>query len=51
MVERMKDQSDENRFADWTSLMFDQAILAEGGQLEDPARFVSRLNDLMFGIA
>ena len=50
MVERMKDQSDENRFADWTSLLFDQAILAEGGQLEDPARFVSRLNELMFGM-
>lgn len=51
MVDRMKDQIDEDRFADWTSLLFDQAILAEGGQLEDPAGFVSRLNELMFNMA
>jgi molecular chaperone HtpG len=51
MIERMKDQIDEDRFADWTSLLFDQAILAEGGQLEDPAGFVSRLNELMFDMA
>ncbi len=47
LVARMKDQSDEERFSDWSSLLFDQAILAEGGQLEDPAGFVSKLNELM----
>ena len=51
MIERMNNQIDEDRFADWTSLLFDQAILAEGGQLEDPAGFVSRLNELMFDMA
>ena len=35
------------RFADWASLLFDQALLAEGGQLEDPAGFVRRCNALL----
>ena len=35
------------RFADWAGLLFDQALLAEGGQLEDPAGFVKRTNELM----
>jgi molecular chaperone HtpG len=51
IVMRMKEHQDEARFTDWTKLLFDQAVLAEGGQLEDPARFVSRLNELMIEIA
>jgi molecular chaperone HtpG len=51
IVMRMKEHQDEARFTDWTMLLFDQAVLAEGGQLEDPARFVSRLNELMIEIA
>ncbi|MFN2644528.1 MAG: molecular chaperone HtpG [Burkholderiales bacterium] len=39
------------RFADWASLLYDQALLAEGGQLDDPAGFVKRSNQLMFSIA
>jgi molecular chaperone HtpG len=38
--------SDEE-FKDWASLLFEQAVLAEGGQLEDPADFVARMNRLM----
>ena len=38
--------SDEE-FKDWASLLFEQAVLAEGGQLEDPADFVARVNRLM----
>ncbi|HET7671460.1 MAG TPA: molecular chaperone HtpG [Burkholderiales bacterium] len=38
--------SDE-RLADWASLLYDQALLAEGGQLDDPAGFVRRTNQLM----
>jgi molecular chaperone HtpG len=34
-------------FEDWANLLFDQAVLAEGGQLDDPAAFVKRLNGLM----
>lgn len=34
-------------FADWCHLLFDQALLAEGGALEDPASFVKRTNALL----
>jgi len=45
MVKRLKHE--ETRFADWSYILFDQALLAEGGQLEDPAAFVKRLNELL----
>ena len=41
----------DERIADWASLLFDQALLAEGGQLEDPADYVRRSNDLMLSLA
>ena len=44
LVERMKAEQDEERFADWSHILFDQAMLAEGGQLEDPMAFVKRVN-------
>lgn len=45
MVKRLKTESDN--FEDWSYILFDQALLAEGGQLEDPAAFVKRLNELL----
>jgi len=51
IVERLKQETDDVRFADWSHILFDQATLAEGGQLEDPASFVKRLNDLMLTLA
>ncbi|MBK7353112.1 MAG: molecular chaperone HtpG [Nitrosomonas sp.] len=45
MVQRLK--YEEEKFSDWSNILFDQALLAEGGQLEDPAAFVKRLNDLL----
>ena len=51
LVERLASEQDESRFADWSHILFDQATLAEGGQLEDPASFVKRLNDLMLTLA
>jgi molecular chaperone HtpG len=47
LVRRLKTEPNDARFADWTHLLFDQALLAEGGQLEDPASFVKRLNDVL----
>jgi molecular chaperone HtpG len=47
LVTRLNDEQDEQRFSDWASILFDQSLLAEGGQLEDPAAFVRRLNDLL----
>jgi molecular chaperone HtpG len=47
LVQRLSAEGDEADFADWSSLLFDQALLAEGGQLEDPASFVKRMNKLL----
>ena len=47
LVQRMENEQAEDRFEDWARILFDQAILAEGGQLEDPATFVSRLNQMI----
>ena len=45
VVTRLKDEI--RHFDDWTHVLFDQAVLAEGGQLDDPATFVKRVNQLM----
>jgi molecular chaperone HtpG len=49
MVQRLK--YEDKRFAEWAELLLDQALLAEGGQLDDPAGFVKRLNELMLDLA
>ena len=51
IVERLKTETDDSRFSDWSHTLFDQATLAEGGQLDDPAAFVKRLNTLMLTLA
>ncbi len=51
LVERLEAEADEQRFSDLAKLLFDQALLAEGGQLDDPAAFVHRLNHLMLSMA
>jgi len=47
LVSRLKDESDAARFSSWSNVLLDQAMLSEGGQLEDPVAFVNRLNDLL----
>jgi len=47
LVQRLQAEADESRFGDLAAVLFDQSLLAEGGQLEDPAGFVKRLNQLM----
>ncbi len=51
LLARMQAETDDERFAEWSSVLLDQAILAEGGQLEDPAGFVNRLNRLMLALS
>ena len=46
LVKRLEAETAEAKFTDLAHLVFDQAILAEGGQLNDPASFVRRMNDL-----
>ncbi len=50
IVGRMNEQEGE-RFDDWARILHDQALLSEGGQLEDPAGFVRRLNDMFQALA
>lgn len=47
MVAKLKDEQNDEQFGDWTSILFDQALLAEGGQLEDPGSFVKKLNAML----
>jgi molecular chaperone HtpG len=47
IVSRMSSEGDEGRFTEWTRILYDQALLSEGGELEDPASFVARLNSLL----
>ncbi len=51
IVKRLETEKDDERFKDWTEILFEQAILAEGGQLEDPAGFVHKLNQMLTSIA
>ena len=51
IVERLKEETDDQTFSNWTQILFDQALLAEGSQLDDPAGFVKRLNELMLAMA
>ena len=51
IVQRLADEKDDSRFADWSHILFDQATLAEGGHLDDPAAFVRRLNEVMLALA
>jgi len=48
LVQRLK--YEEAKFDDWANILFDQAMLAEGGSLADPAGFVKRLNDMLLGM-
>jgi molecular chaperone HtpG len=47
LVERLKDTADEAGFTDLAHVLYDQAMLAEGGELDDPASFVRRVNRLI----
>ena len=50
IVEIVKEEADEERFSKWSQILFEQALLAEGGQLDDPAGFVKRLNELLLAL-
>ncbi|MDA9941919.1 molecular chaperone HtpG [Luminiphilus sp.] len=47
LLQRLDQESDEDRFADLAQILLDQAFLAEGSALEDPASYVARLNKLL----
>jgi molecular chaperone HtpG len=49
LVNSLKSEAD--RFDDWAHILFDQALLAEGGTLADPAAYVRRVNALLLKTA
>jgi molecular chaperone HtpG len=49
LVKRLDSPEGSERFDDLAHILFDQAVLAEGGQLEDPAAYVKRVNTLLAG--
>ncbi len=51
LVEKLNAESSEERFSDLAAVLFDQASLAEGGQLDDPAAYVRRLNALLLSLS
>jgi molecular chaperone HtpG len=51
VVQRLSQETDAALFAEWSHILFDQALLAEGGTLDDPAMFVKRLNSLTLALA
>jgi molecular chaperone HtpG len=50
VVKKLEQTEAQEQFDDLASVLFDQALLAEGGKLEDPAGFVHRLNSLLSGL-
>lgn len=51
LIQRLKDESGSSHFRDLTEVLLDQAVLAEGGQLEDPATFIKKFNELLLSMA
>ena len=47
LVAKLKDMGDKEALSDWAHILFDQAMLAEGGQLADPAAYVKRINNML----
>jgi molecular chaperone HtpG len=51
IVKKLGGEKSKKKFDDWSDILFDQAILAEGGQLDDPSGFVTKLNKMLVSIA
>lgn len=51
LVAKLKQEGSDELFNDMAEILFDQALLAEGGQLDDPATFVRRLNELLLSLS
>lgn len=47
IINRIKSESDTQRFNDWANVLFEQSVLSSGEALEDPIDFVNRLNNLL----
>jgi molecular chaperone HtpG len=50
LIKHVAEEQDDEKFTQWTEVLFEQAMLAERGSLKDPATFVARLNKLMLSL-
>jgi molecular chaperone HtpG len=50
LIKHVAQEQDDEKFKQWTEVLFEQAMLAERGSLKDPATFVARLNKLMLSL-
>jgi len=50
IVKLLDQEPDEDRFSNWSELLLDQALLADGGQLDDGAGFVKRMNEMFLAL-
>jgi molecular chaperone HtpG len=51
LIIKLQDEQDEDRFKDWVGVLFGQALLAERGQIDDPASFARQLNKLLLNLS
>lgn len=51
ILARMRNEVDDQRFDDWSQILFEQAVLSDSGQLQDPVSFVNRLNGLLVALS
>lgn len=51
LIQKLNEETDDNVFAQWTKVLFEQSVLSEGGTLENPAAFVNNLNLLLKNLA
>jgi len=47
IIQKIIAEKDDDLFSDWSHILFDQALLSEGGQLSDPGNFVNKLNSMI----
>ena len=47
VIQKLETFKDSDEFDEYASVIFDQAILSEGGQLEDPVSFIKKINRLL----
>jgi molecular chaperone HtpG len=47
LLSRLEVETDSGKLENWASMLFEQALLAEGGRLDDPAAFVKRMNEML----
>ncbi len=50
IILKLQQEKDEERFSNWAFILYDQSVLSLGEQLENPIRFVNRLNELLAGL-